>query len=93
MAHLNFQAIRRQHGISITQLAELAGVAPRDAYHFEIGACVKPQQAVALIHALNTLTGNCYLLGDFLAPLSDQPTRPVPIVPKIRRVTWLIPRM
>jgi hypothetical protein len=80
MAHLNFQATRRQHGISIPQLAEVAGVVPRDAYLFEIGARVKRHQAVALVGALNALTGRGYILSDFLAPLCEQPTMPVPIV-------------
>jgi transcriptional regulator with XRE-family HTH domain len=85
MAHLNFQAIRREHGISLDRLAEVAGVPPSSVYLFEIGAIVEPQQAVALVRALSTLTGEPYTLGDFLAPPSEQPTRPVPIASTMQR--------
>ena len=91
MAHLSFQAIRRHYGISISQIADSAGVEPREAYLFEIGVRINQQRAERIVRALNTLTGEHYRLTDFTPAVSEQPTRPVPIAPKIRRATWLIP--
>jgi transcriptional regulator with XRE-family HTH domain len=86
MAHLSFQAIRRQHGITISQLADVAGVAPREAYLFEIGVCMEQQCAETLVRALTLLTGEPYTLADFRAPMSEQPTIPLPTIP-LRRLS------
>ena len=87
MVHLSFQAIRRQHGITIHQIADVAGVAPREEYLFEIGARVDQGRAENIVRALNTLTGAHYTLTDFRGPVSEQPTTPMPII-SLRRLSW-----
>jgi transcriptional regulator with XRE-family HTH domain len=87
MGPLSFQEIRRHHGISIHQIADLAGIEPREEYLFEIGARVDQQRAETIVRALNTLTGAHYTLADFREPLSEQPTTPMPII-SLRRFSW-----
>lgn len=87
MGYLSFQEIRRQYGISIHQVADVAGIVPREEYLFEIGARVDQGQAETIVRALNTLTGAQYTLADFRGPLSDQPTTPMPAI-SLRRLSW-----
>ena len=87
MGPLSFQAIRRQHGISIHQIADLAGVAPREEYLFEIGARVDQGRAETLVRALNMLTRAHYILADFRGPVSEQPTTPLPFI-SVGRLSW-----
>ena len=87
MVHLSFQAIRRHHGITISQLAGIAGVAPREEYLFEIGVRTDQQRAETLVRALTLLSGEPYTLADFRASVSEQPTLPVPTIPA-RRISW-----
>ncbi len=87
MGPLSFQEIRRQYGITIHEIADIAGVAPREEYLFEIGARVDQGRAENIVCALNTLTGAHYTLADFRGPLSDQPTTPMPTI-SLRRLSW-----
>ena len=87
MEPLSFQEIRRHHGISIHQIANLAGVVPREEYLFEIGARIDQRRAETIVRALNTLTGAQYTLADFRGPLSEQPTTPMPSI-SLRRLSW-----
>lgn len=87
MVHLSFQEIRRHHGISIHQVADVAGVVPREEYLFEIGARVDQGRAENIVRALNTLAGAHYTLADFRGPVSEQPTTPMPII-SLRGLSW-----
>ena len=82
-----FQTIRRSKGITIHQVADIAGIEPREEYLFEIGARMDQQRAENIVSALNTLTGEYYTLADFRAPVTEQPTTPMPTLP-IRRFSW-----
>src|ERR1700693_3130868 len=88
-----FQKIRRSRGITIHQIADLAGVAPREEFLFEIGARIAQKQAENMVVALNQLTGEHYTLADFRGAVTHQPTAPLPAIrgrgeTPIRRTVW-----
>ena len=87
----SFQNIRRSRGITIHQVADLAGIEPREEFLFEIGARIEQEQAETIVHAFNMLTGEHYELTDFREPIAEQPTTPIatislPTIPG-RRIT------
>lgn len=73
----SFQNIRRSRGITIHQLADVAGIAPREELLFEIGANVEQEQAETIVLAFNILTGEQYKLADFRESIAEQPTTPL----------------
>ena len=54
------QQIRREHNITSRAVAEEAGVDFRTEYRLEIGAAVERDDALKILHALSTLTGERY---------------------------------
>jgi hypothetical protein len=54
------QQIRREHNITSRAVAEEAGVDFRTEYLMEIGAAVTRDDALKILSALSTLTGECY---------------------------------
>ncbi len=51
------QQIRREHSITSRAIAEEAGVDFRTEYLLEIGAAVEHDDALKVLHALSTLSG------------------------------------
>ncbi len=80
MVTSSFQKLRRSRGITIHQVANVAGIEPREEFLFEIGARVEQERAEGIVHALNKLTGEHYKLADFREPIAEQPTTPIPII-------------
>jgi transcriptional regulator with XRE-family HTH domain len=87
MVTSSFQKLRRSKGITIHQIANVAGIAPREELLFEIGARIDQKRAEDIVLALNVVSGEQYTLADFLEPIAEQPTTPVPAIP-IRRMSW-----
>ncbi len=54
--------VRRKHGLTISQLAETAGIPSREVYQAEIGVAIDHAQAMRLLEALNTLSKQQYTL-------------------------------
>jgi|SRR5450755_1564829 hypothetical protein len=73
----SFQNIRRSRGITIHQVADLAGIEPREEFLFEIGARIEQEQAENIVSAFNMLSGEHYKLTDFREPIAEQLTTPI----------------
>lgn len=62
---LNFQQVRRQHQLTLEQVAAQAGLPVRTVYALEIGAAVSWGEAIDCIHALSVLVGRYYHVENF----------------------------
>src|SRR5579885_2578257 len=62
---LQFQQVRRQHQLTLEQLALKAKLPVRTVYALEIGAAVSWGEAIDCIHALSVLVGRYYHFEDF----------------------------
>lgn len=78
---LKFQQIRRQHQLSLEQIAAQAGVPARTVYTLEIGAAVGWGEAIDCIHALSVLVGKYYQLQDFAIRIKEEAIASAPTLP------------
>lgn len=79
---LQFQQVRRQHQLTLEQIALKAELPVRTVYTLEIGVPVGWNDAIDCVHALSVLAGHYYQLEHFsirIKPevLMDAPTLPL----------------
>ncbi len=58
----SLKELRRQYNISLTALAEQAGILPREEYLLEIGVAVEKQIAMNVLNAFSQLVEQTYTL-------------------------------
>jgi DNA-binding XRE family transcriptional regulator len=78
---LTFQQVRRQHQLTLEQLALKAGVPARTVYALEIGARVSWSEAIDCLHALSVLVGRYYQLHDFAIRIREEAIVNAPTLP------------
>lgn len=56
--------LRTMLDLSVTELAQFAGIHPRVAYWMEVGVSVSPEDAAKVLGVLSHMTGNRYTLAN-----------------------------
>jgi len=62
---LDFQTVRKAHGITMDSIAEVSNVRPLHEYLFENGRPIDTAMQVRIVHALSLLCGHHYSVKDF----------------------------
>ncbi len=68
----SLKELRRQHNISLTALAEQAGVPLREEYLLEIGVPVEKQTVLKILKAFSRLVDQTYTLDDIWASIKKE---------------------
>ncbi len=62
---LDFQTVRKAHGITLESIVEVSKVRPLHEYLFEHGRPIDTAMQVRIVHALSLLSGHHYNVSDF----------------------------